>query len=404
MFVALRDLRFARGRFLLIGAVVTLITVLVGFLSGLTGGLATQNISGILALPADRLAFTVPSGDDAPSFSTSAPTRDQADTIAAMPGVSRVDPLGISQLRAESATTGTAVAVFGVPADFSVSGPVGDTAGSAALSDGTNAFSASAEGASANSPSAEGTNTISESALGTNAFSAPSEGTIALSATAAAELDADIGDEVTIAGTSFRVETVGPDAWYSHTPVVEVRITDWRALAEATGSPDAFATVLAVSGAPDWAAVDAEAGVVSETLVGSLTALSAFRSEVGSLLLMVAMLFGISGLVIGAFFTVWTMQRQGDVAVLKALGASTRSLARDALGQALLVLLVGIGIGIGLVAILGALAGQALPFLISPLTTLVPGAIMIALGLAGAAFALRSVTSADPLTALGGNR
>ncbi|WP_271982529.1 ABC transporter permease [Pseudoclavibacter terrae] len=435
MFVALRDLRFARGRFLLIGAVVTLITVLVGFLSGLTGGLATQNISGILALPADRLAFTVPSGDDAPSFSTSAPTRDQADTIAAMQGVTRVDPLGISQLRAESPTTGAAVAVFGVPTDFSMSGPAeGDTTGSSALSDGTKTFSAPAEGTNANSPSSDGTNTISEPAPGTktfsapaegtnanspssdgtntisepapgtNALSAPSEGTIALSATAAADLDAGVGDEVTIAGTSFRVETVGPDAWYSHTPVVEIGITDWRELAEATGSPDAFATVLAISGNPDWGAVDAEAGVVSETLVGSLTALSAFRSEVGSLLLMVAMLFGISGLVIGAFFTVWTMQRQGDVAVLKALGASTRSLARDALGQALLVLLVGIGIGIGLVAVLGALAGQALPFLISPLTTLVPGAIMIALGLAGAAFALRSVTSADPLTALGGNR
>ncbi|WP_371030652.1 ABC transporter permease [Pseudoclavibacter sp. JSM 162008] len=375
MFVALRDLRFARGRFLLIGAVVTLITVLVGFLSGLTGGLATQNISGILALPADRLAFTVPTGDDAPSFSTSSPTRDQADTIAAMPGVTRVDPLGISQLRAESETTGTAVAVFGVPADFSMSGPAeGDTTGSSALSDGA------------------------------NTFSAPAESTIVLSEAAADELDAVVGDDVTIGGTSFRVDSVGPDAWYSHTPVVEVSITDWRALAEATGSPDAFATVLAVAGAPDWAAVDAEAGVVSETLVGSLTALSAFRSEVGSLLLMVAMLFGISGLVIGAFFTVWTMQRQGDVAVLKALGASTRSLARDALGQALLVLLVGIGTGIGLVAILGALAGQALPFLLSPLTTLVPGAIMVALGLAGAAFALRSVTSADPLTALGGNR
>ncbi|NYF14035.1 putative ABC transport system permease protein [Pseudoclavibacter sp. JAI123] len=375
MFVALRDLRFARGRFLLIGAVVTLITVLVGFLSGLTGGLATQNISGILALPADRLAFTVPTGDDAPSFSTSSPTRDQADTIAAMPGVTRVDPLGISQLRAESPTTGAAVAVFGVPADSSMSGPAeGDTTGSSALSDGA------------------------------STFSAPAESTIALSEAAADELDAAVGDDVTIGGTSFRVDSVGPDAWYSHTPVVEISIADWRALAEATGSPDAFATVLAVSGAPDWAAVDAEAGVVSETLVGSLTALSAFRSEVGSLLLMVAMLFGISGLVIGAFFTVWTMQRQGDVAVLKALGASTRSLARDALGQALFVLLVGIGTGIGLVAILGALAGQALPFLLSPLTTLVPGAIMVALGLAGAAFALRSVTSADPLTALGGNR
>ncbi|NEK71184.1 MAG: ABC transporter permease, partial [Xanthomonas perforans] len=57
MYVAWRDLRFARGRFALIGAVVALITLLVGFLSGLTGGLAAQNVSAVLALPADRLVL-----------------------------------------------------------------------------------------------------------------------------------------------------------------------------------------------------------------------------------------------------------------------------------------------------------------------------------------------------------
>ena len=36
MFVAIRDLRFAKGRFALMGAVVTLITLLVVLLSGLT--------------------------------------------------------------------------------------------------------------------------------------------------------------------------------------------------------------------------------------------------------------------------------------------------------------------------------------------------------------------------------
>ena len=162
--------------------------------------------------------------------------------------------------------------------------------------------------------------------------------------------------------------------------------------------------MLAVTGGPDWAAADSANETVSESILGSLTALSAFRSEIGSLLLMVAMLFGISGLVIGAFFTVWTMQRKGDIAMLKALGASTPSLVRDALGQALVVLVLGIGIGIGVVALFGTLAGTALPFLLSPVTTILPGVIMIALGLAGAAFALRSVTSADPLTALGSNR
>ena len=50
------------------------------------------------------------------------------------------------------------------------------------------------------------------------------------------------------------------------------------------------------------------------------------------------------------------------------------------------------------------LAGGALPFVLSPLTTVVPGLAMAALGLAGAAVALRTVTKADPLTALGSNR
>ncbi|WP_291050665.1 ABC transporter permease [Herbiconiux sp.] len=356
MFVALRDLRFARGRFVLIGAVVALITVLVGFLSGLTGGLATQNISAVLSLPADRLVFSAPAaGSSGISFADSAITEQQAAGWASTDGVSTVEPIGITQTRAEAGDARVAVAVFGMQPGFDSAAPSGP-------------------------------------------------GRVQVSAPAAADLGVAAGDSVTIGGTAFTVEAVGGDSWYSHTPVVEMLLADWQALAATTGTPGAFATVLAVTGAPDWAAADAAQTTSSASILGSLTALSAFRSEIGSLLMMVAMLFGISGLVIGAFFTVWTMQRKADIAVLKALGASTPSLVRDALGQALIVLLLGIGTGLGLVALLGALAGTALPFLLSPLTTLLPGAIMIVLGLAGAAFALRSVTSTDPLTALGSTR
>lgn len=352
MFVALRDLRFARGRFMLIGSVVALITVLVGFLSGLTGGLATQNISAVISIPADRIVFSAIGGA---SYSDSAISEQQADAWAATDGVTAAVPIGISQTRAEAGDARVAVAIFGVPSGF-------------------------------------------------NSFAPSRDGLIGLSVPAAKDLGVSSGDDVAIAGTSYRVEVVDGDAWYSHTPVVQLTLNDWQAYAAATGSADAYATVLAVTGNPDWAAADAANATVSQTVLGSLTALSAFRSEIGSLLLMVAMLFGISGLVIGAFFTVWTMQRKGDIAVLKALGASTGSLARDALGQALIVLLLGIGVGTALVVLFGALAGSALPFLLSPITTVLPAGIMIALGLAGAAFALRSVTSADPLTALGSNR
>ena len=356
MFVAFRDLRFARGRFLLIGSVVALITVLVGFLSGLTGGLATQNVSAVLALPGDRIVFSAPSATGGgPSFSDSAITAEQATAWSATDGVTSVRPVGISQTRGESDTARAAIAVFGVEPGFDDTAPAED-------------------------------------------------GRLSLSEPAAEALDAAVGDDVTIAGTVYTVSRIDGDGWYSHTPVVQMTLADWQRYSAATGAPDAYATVLAVSGTPDWDAADSARSTVSATPLGSLTALSAFRSEIGSLLLMVAMLFGISGLVIGAFFTVWTMQRKGDVAVLKALGASTRSLVRDSLGQALIVLVAGIGLGLGIVVLLGAAAGGTLPFMLNPLTTLLPGAIMVALGLAGAAFALRTVTSADPLTALGSNR
>ncbi|NEL27338.1 MAG: ABC transporter permease, partial [Xanthomonas perforans] len=193
------------------------------------------------------------------------------------------------------------------------------------------------------------------------------------------------------------------DSWYSHTPIVTMTAAAWAETDRRLGG-QGEPSVLAVSGTADWTAVAAQTGTTASTPLASLTALPTFRSEIGSLALMIAMLFGVSALVVGAFFTVWTMQRAGDVAVLKALGASTPALVRDALGQALVVLVVGVGLGIGLTAALGALAGGALPFVLNPLTTIAPAAVMIALGLLGAAVSLRTVTSSDPLTALGSTR
>lgn len=356
MYVAWRDLRFARGRFVLIGTVVTLITLLVGFLSGLTGGLADQNISAITGLGADRIVFSAPVADSERSFADSAVAESDALRWRDQAGVRDVHPLGISQQRVSAGDNQVAVALFGSASDF-------------------------------------------------GSGSTPASGHLTLPRTAATKLGIGAGDSVTVLGSAFVVDRVTDDTWYSHTPVSWMALTDWQKVAATTGSPGAYATVLAVTASgTDWSAADTATGTSSAGVLQSLTALSAFRSEIGSLLLMVAMLFGISALVVGAFFTVWSMQRQPDVAVLKALGASNRMLVGDALGQAALVLVVGVGLGIALTALLGALAGTALPFVISPLTTLLPGAAMIALGLAGAAFALRSVTTADPLTALGSNR
>ncbi|TLP98674.1 ABC transporter permease [Nesterenkonia salmonea] len=363
MFVAWRELRFARGRFLLIGAVVALITLLVGFLSGLTGGLAAQNISSVLQLPGDRLVLQQSEDSDA-SFATSSLDDDTLQAWEQADGVESVTPVGIAQSRAAASGTDDriGVALYGLPQDAS----------------------------------GIGSNPLFD-------LTPTHDGEVGLSSGAAEDLGVAVGDTISITGNDFTVTMVGEDLWYSHTPVIVMTPDAWSEASTRVGGTGE-ATVLAITGDADWEAIGPGTGTVAETPLSSLTALEAFQSEIGSLGLMIVMLFGISALVVGAFFTVWTMQRAGDIAVLKALGATTGSLVRDSLGQALIVLTAGISVGLAAVAGLGSLAGQALPFVVSPLTTLAPAVVMAVLGLAGAAFALRSVTKADPLTALGSNR
>lgn len=231
-------------------------------------------------------------------------------------------------------------------------------------------------------------------------------GRVVLSAKAAEELDAAAGDRIALGRTEREVAAVAGDAAHSHTPVVWTTLDDWQQIGHDGAGPAAQATVIALTttGGADLAAGDQAAGTSTLSLDDSLAAIGSYRAENGSLQLMRGFLFAISALVIGAFFTVWTIQRSGDVAVLKALGASTPYLLRDALGQAVVMLVLGTGLGAALAAAAGVLIAGAAPFVLDPATVLVPAAVMIALGALGAALSIRRITAVDPLTALGSAR
>lgn len=369
MYLALRDLRFAKGRFALMGGVVALITLLLVLLSGLTAGLGNQSTSALAALPADQIVFGAPAGDSAKaSFTESEVTRGQLADWAAREGVAHAELLGISQSR------------------FQAIGPAGTPSGTASVA----VFG-----------------TESEGPAGTALSPAPTaEGTVVIGASLARELDLQAGSRAAVGGTELTVSAIVPDQWYSHTGVVWTTLGDWRELAHITGT-EAAATVIAVTAGDgqqlDIDAANLAAGTVSASRDGSFQALGSYKSENGSLLLMQAFLYGISALVIVAFLTVWTVQRTRDVAVLKALGGSSRYVLKDAMVQASTVLLAGAVAG-GAAGIAGGfLAAGAAPFLLTPQTTLLPVAGIVVLGLAGAALAVRSITRVDPLLALGGN-
>ncbi|MDN5896050.1 MAG: ABC transporter permease, partial [Nocardioides sp.] len=219
-------------------------------------------------------------------------------------------------------------------------------------------------------------------------------GEVVLSEPIAEDLGLGAGDELKIGTATFTVAAVRGDASFSHVPVAWLELSDWQ---KVTGSGSAATVVATDSGsAPD--------GYTAATVDDSLAGIGSYTSENGSLQLIRGFLFAISALVIGAFFTVWTVQRSRDIAVLKALGASTSYLLRDAIGQAALLLLGGVLVGGAIVAAVGAVARQAVPFVLDPATIGLPLVALILLGLVGAALAVRRVTTVDPLIALGSAR
>ncbi|MCW2131260.1 ABC transporter permease [Arthrobacter sp. VKM Ac-2550] len=366
MFLALRDIRFAKGRFALMGTVVALITLLLVMLSGLTAGLGNQSISAIagLAPAANTVAFGAPEGNEAKaSYTESQITRDQLDTWQQADGVEHAEAFGVAQTRFSAGGT-TNVAVFGVePGGRLAPAPVAD-------------------------------------------------GTVILSQTIADELGVAAGDPAEVAGRQLLVSAVVDDQWYSHTPVVWTSLEQWQKIAHINDGGAAngpIATAVAVQLADGdaagaaAAAANQAAGTVTTSVTGSFQALGSYKSENGSLLMMQAFLYGISALVIVAFLTVWTIQRTRDIAVLKAMGGSDGYLLRDALTQAAIVLVAGAAVGGGVGVLGGYFAAQAAPFLLTAASTVLPIVGIVLLGMAGAVVAVRRVTKVDPLTALGGN-
>lgn len=394
MFLALRDIVSARGRFSLISFVVGLITVLLVMLTGLTGGLAKHNTSALEALAPERYVFT----SDGPSFQESqVTTSDVQEWQELVDDGSQVIPLGTAQTRLEAGSA-MGVAVLGLPAGTTVPAPVVSGAGAA----GTEIAGATGTGvaAEAGADSAEPQET-QEAVLG--------EDGIVVSQEIVAEAGVQPGETVELGGVEQSVSAVVADEHYSHQPVVWASTQVWQQISRA--HDDVVGTVLAVdtrdqhAGAlrdEEWQDAENQTGDSVATIEDSFSGLAAYQSEQASLQLIQVLLYAIGALVTVAFLSVWTIQRSRDLSVLRALGASPGYVWKDALGQAAVVVGIGVVLGAGVGWAAGVWAGGSVPFDLQWTTIVVPAAGIWVLGMCGALVATRRVKKIDPASALEG--
>lgn len=368
MFLALREIRFARGRFLAMGGTIALLAWLVTLLSGLTSGLVDDGVSGLKSLPTTHVAFA----DDADeSFSKSTVRPAAWERAGGVPGVDEAAPLGNAFLNARSAAgVGFDLALFGVvPRSFL--DPTATGSGPRLGDDPQGVF-------------------VSEKIL----------------------------DEGVRPGQTFRllnsrvemrVVGVVDGGSFGHAGVVYAPLALWQqaaygaAPAAERDGASAIALRLADDGAADALARATDTDVV--TLMQAFAASPGYSAEMSTMSMIKGFLYVIAAVLVGAFFLVWTIQRTAEIGLLKALGASTGYVLRDALAQALLLLggaiLAGVALGVGTGALIG---GSAVPFRLELGPVLSAALLLAVLGLVGVIVSVRRIGRVDPLIALGGAR
>ncbi len=235
-----------------------------------------------------------------------------------------------------------------------------------------------------------------------------------------------IGDTLGLTPIDEELDVVGitEDRQYVMTPAVYVDLPTWERLylvtalgrmqdAEGHGAPEPELLARQVSGSASIAAVELEEGFTLERLASELgsdfvvvTPEEAALAGNGMPEMVVAIggiqvvSLAIGALIVGVFSYITTLHKTGQIAAIKALGASNGYVYRQLLVQ--ITLLVPVASAFGLAMTLGASLSMPPTMGLEPqperwAITLVLVYIMAYLG---SLFSLRSILAIDPATAL----
>ncbi|MCC6226576.1 MAG: ABC transporter permease [Microthrixaceae bacterium] len=360
MFLALRDLRRGARRFMLLGVVIALVAVLSTVLSGLATGLVTDGISGLRALPFEHLAFQ--RGADA-TFSRSTLRPAALEKFEALSGVEATE-VGSSFVNAASMDGGPSLdlALFGLSADsFLVERP-------------------EARAALADTPGLVLASELRDEGV-------------------------EVGDRYSLGGSNLVLPVVGFTfaGTYGHAPIAFTSLATWQQIQFGSGADGRYSAIALRGGSND--ALDAAASATETDVLTKEAAFGGspgYTAETTTMSLIRGFLLVISALVIGAFFTVLTVQRTRQIGLLKAMGASNGYVLRDGIGQMAILVsaatLGGVAIGCALVLAVGRTKA---PVELNVASVATVALSLIVAGVGGSLVAFRRVTQIEPAIALG---
>jgi putative ABC transport system permease protein len=364
MFLALRELKYAKLRYFLITLIMILIGWLVLFVSGLANGLASDNASAIKTMKADYLVVQEDSDN---RLNRSILSEEKLHDIHQYIDETIATPLGVQMATLTKKETFKKIdtTFFAIDANSMLSPDL-------------------VEGKMIN-------NTTTNEIAVDQSFK--NEGF-------------EIGDHVTeqASGKDFEIVGFTKGQSYSHTPVIHMNFKEWASIN----------TVMLSQGSKPFNAIalnanQEQAQKIDKDVSGinviskdkALEGIPGYQQEQGSLLMMIVFLFIIAAIVLAVFFYVVTIQKINQFGVLKAIGAKSSNLAKNIIFQVLTLSGLSLVISNALTYGVSAVLPASMPFDLHPQLALICSILFLVVSVAGSLLSLYRVIKIDAIEAIG---
>lgn len=368
MFLALREMRHSKARYMLIMVIMLLVSFLVLFVTGLARGLAYANISAVENMPANH--FVVEADADQ-TFRRSQLSDSELSSVRSVIGDNNASSLAIqmSTVTADKADEKADVTFFAVDMDGILAPKVVE--GEKITNDSKGSVIVDRD--------------LEQSGI---------------------KIGSTIRDQAT--GMEWTVSGYVEDSSYSHTPVVYINNQDWQEMRQGTNQGGEASTsvpfnVIAINANSDQI-TKLTTSVDNVEIISQKDAISnipGYSQEQGSLLMMIVFLFVIAAVVLAVFFYVITIQKTSQFGILKAMGTKTSYLAWSVVGQVMILAISSLCVSLLLTFAMNKVLPDTMPFQLEPSTILLTSCLFVGMSLLGSLISVAKVAKVDALEAIG---
>lgn len=360
MFLGLNEIKYSKGRYLLVVLVMMLIAWLIFILSGLANGLSQGNREAIDDWKADRIVLS----EDANKNLNVSNLDSSVEKKVSNGETAEIGQLSLAVRKGSSKKSDlTNVSLFGINQEEFLMPKIIEG----------KAFSKKNE-------------VVASEALKNDGFK--------------------LGDKLSTGKYDEELTIVGwiEKSSYSIQPVLYATLETWQAIKygnnPATENMINGIVIRDSKGKKAKLSEDKDVQMLSiDTFIEKLPGYSAQNITLDG---MIYFLIGIAAFIVGIFIFVMTLQKVALFGVLKVQGVPTSYLAKSVLLQTTILAIVGVGVGLLMTGITVIFLPDSMPYSTDYTRMALFSVLLIVAAIIGGAFSIRTVAKVDPLIAIGG--